>query len=303
MEEIECSSWKFLGIPDRYSSLESSYFHILPVPYDATSSYVAGARFGPRAIIEASHQIELYDAELAMAPADLGIATHDEVPVVAGDPEGMIARIEERVGEIRSLGGLPVILGGEHTVALGSIRTFDDSDLMVVSLDAHGDLRDTYQGNRYSHACFLRRVSDEHECAAFGIRSISKAEVNFISQKSIPVFYARDMIGAIDAIDLEFIPEKIYITIDIDVLDCSIMPSAGTPEPGGLGWYDVVSLLERIITSRRILGFDVVELCPQPHNVAPDFTAAKLVYKVMGLIAKYSRNREVDATSHGQEKK
>lgn len=299
MEEIECSSWNYLGLPEEYSLPESSYFHVLPVPYDATSSYIGGSRFGPRAIIEASHQVELYDDELDSIPAELGIATHNEVAVVAGNPEGMIARVEERVRQIRSLDGLPVVIGGEHTVGLGSIQAFDDKDFMVLSFDAHADLRDRYQGSKYSHACFLRRASEKHRCAGLGIRSISRAEADFVFSKDLQLFFARDLVGGVDELNLEFIPDEIYVSIDVDVLDCSIMPSAGTPEPGGLGWYELLTLLRRIITNRRVLGFDLVELCPQPNNKAPDFVAAKLIYKVMGLIAKYSKNREVDTKSHG----
>ncbi len=305
MEEIECSqSRNFLGLSDAYSSKASSYFHLLPVPYDGTSSYVPGSRLGPRAIIEASHQIELYDHELDLVAAQVGIATHDDVAILVGDPEKMVARVEQEVRRIVAAGGFPVVIGGEHTVALGSIRAFDASNYMVVSFDAHADLRNTYQESPFSHACFLRRAFEKTRCCLFGMRSISDDEADFARQNRVRIFGALDLIGdGTDAVDLDFIPEEIYLSIDLDVLDPSLMPSTGTPEPGGLGWYDLLKLLERVIGGRRVLGFDVVELCPQPNNRAPDFIAARLVYKLMGLIVKFSKNREVDTIIHGKEEK
>ena len=289
---VECSGQRnFLGLSDDYSSRDGSYFQIIPVPYDATSTYGVGSRRGPRAIIDASLNIELYDHELDMEPAEAGVFTHQELPVSVGDPVDMVERIDRAVEDVVSRGRFPIVLGGEHTVSLGAIRALSrDGEFTVVSLDAHADLRDTYQDSPYSHACFLRRAMESAECCVFGVRSISREEMDFVRRSGLPVFFA-DRLVREDAIDLGFLPDRIYLSVDIDVLDPSIMPSTGTPEPGGLSWYQAVSLIERIVAGRTLVGFDVVELCPQPGNHGPDFTAAKLVYRLMGLVQRSLRKQ------------
>jgi agmatinase len=281
---VECSGQRnFLGLSDAFSSREGSYFHIIPVPYDATSTYGVGSRMGPRAIIDASLNVELYDHKLDMEPAEAGVFTHQELPVSVGDPVHMVEKIDCAVDEVVSRDKFPIVLGGEHTVSLGAIRALArHGKFTVVSLDAHADLRDTYQDSRYSHACFLRRAMDSAECCVFGVRSISKEEVDFVGRSGLPVFFA-DRLVREDPIDLGFLPERIYLSVDVDFLDPSIMPSTGTPEPGGLSWYQAVSLIENLVAGRTLVGFDVVELCPQPGNHGPDFTAAKLTYRLMGL--------------------
>jgi agmatinase len=293
----------FMALADRYSSLES-LFQIVPVPYDATSSYVAGSRMGPRAIIDASANIETYDHDLDCEPAEAGIATLEEIPVVVGDPARMVEAVEHAVAGVIGRGGLPVVVGGEHTVSLGAVRALaHKQDFFVVSLDAHADLRDSYQGSKLSHACFLRRASELAGCAAYGVRSVSRDEVEYAARSGTRLFFA-DGLGRpeADALQLDYIPDTVYLSIDVDVLDPSIMPATGTPEPGGLGWYYLLDLLRRIVSGRRVLGFDVVELCPLAGNPAPDFTAAKLLYKMMGIIIRYSSNREDDRTRYGKEK-
>lgn len=294
----------FLGLADAYSASKTSYFHIIPVPYDATSTYLAGSRKGPEAIIDASANLEIYDHNLDLEPARVGIATQGAVPIHADSPSSMVAEVEQAVQSVLMMEKLPVVLGGEHTVSLGAIRALAGKEkFTVVSLDAHADLRDTYQGTPYSHACYLRRASELVGCCALGVRSISAAEVLHVKDVGIRVIFAEDLLEkGINAANLDFIPDDIYISIDVDVLDPSIMPATGTPEPGGLGWYETIGLLERIITGRRVLGFDMVELCPQPGNPSPDFTAAKLLYKVMGLVIKSSRNRREDWIGYGKEK-
>ena len=305
MNEIEFSGERnFLRLPGEYSDPGSSYFHIVPVPYDGTASYVPGSRMGPAAVIDASANVEIYDHDLDIEPARVGVFTRPEVRVLANDPEGMLAEIERAVGGILSKGKLPIVLGGEHTVGLGALRALRSrNDFALVCLDAHGDLRDSYQGSRYSHACYLRRVSEQVECCGLGIRSISREEIRYARERGLRVVFAEQLLAeGPDCTDIDFIPENIYLSIDLDVLDPSVMPATGTPEPGGLDWYQAVRLLERIVSGRRILGVDVVELCPQPGNPAPDFVAAKLLYKVMGYIVKMSRNRGEDLTGHGKEK-
>lgn len=297
MSEIEGlespGKWNFLGINDNASLTGKAYFHVIPVPYDGTCSYRPGARFAPRAIIEASHQVELFEAELGVSPVKWGVVTHEQVKVVV-DPKEMVKRVRSKVGEVLSQEGFPIVLGGEHTVSLGAVTALGNLDFTLVCLDAHADLRDTYQGSQYSHACFLRRASEMVDCVSIGVRSISEEEKDFAYEKGIKVFYAWDLFkDGIERFDLAFLPERVYLSIDVDVLDPSLVPDVGTPEPGGLGWYDTVGLLERIIKDREVVGLDVVELCPQSISKTSDFIVAKLVYRVMGLIFKISKNREL----------
>ena len=294
----------FLGLSDSLSEPETSDFHILPIPYDATATYIPGARLGPRAIIDASANLELYDHQLGFEPARAGIATLRELQVFPGDPSRMVEEIERAVGVILAEGKVPVILGGEHTVGLGAVRALAArDDFMLICLDAHADLRDSYQGTGLSHACYLRRASELVDCCVFGVRSLSREEARFVEGAPVRIAFAEDLTGCNrKTVALDFIPDNIYLSIDIDVLDPSIIPATGTPEPGGLGWYETLDLLSGIISGRRVLGFDVVELCPQPGNTAPDFTAAKLVYKVMGFIVGCSKNRREDWTGDGKTK-
>jgi len=220
-----------------------------------------------------------------------------------GDPSLMVAAVEDAVAGVLARRRLPVVIGGEHTVSLGAVRALArKGDCFVVSFDAHADLRDSYQGSKMSHACVLRRASELAGCCAFGIRSMSREEDEAAAASRIRLFHADALRRLdVDALDLDFIPDNVYLSIDVDVLDPSIMPATGTPEPGGLGWYYLMDLLRRIVSGRKVLGFDIVELCPLAGNPAPDFTAAKLVYKVMGMIIRDSSNREDDRTRYGKE--
>lgn len=291
MSDIECpGAGNFLGLCASYSSPGKSRFSIIPVPYDATSTYVKGSSLGPAAVIAASANIELYDHEFDFEPAREGVYTAPDVMPVEGDAEATLVAVEKAVREAVASGSLPVVLGGEHTVSVGAVRALAASgDLFVVSFDAHADLRDSYEGTPLSHACFLRRALESAGGTAIGVRSLSREEHDFAAAERLRITYAEEIRArGAGAIDLDYIPPNIYISLDLDVLDPSVMPSTGTPEPGGLSWYDLIDLLKRVISGRRVLGFDVVELCPQPGNVAPDFTAAKLIYKLMGIIIKYS---------------
>jgi agmatinase len=256
------------------------------------------------AIIDASENLELYDQEFEMEPARAGVSTHRQLAVFPADPERMLLEIERSVSAVRAESMLPIVLGGEHTVSLGAVRAVASNEsFMVISLDAHADLRDTYQGTRFSHACFLRRAAEHAECCALGVRSLSSEEADYVSTSGIRITFAETIIEeGVEKIDVGFLPENVYLSIDLDVLDPSIMPATGTPEPGGLNWYQTIALLRRIVAGRRVLGFDVVELCPQPGNPAPDFTAAKLIYKMMGFVINLSRNAREDRTGHGEEK-
>jgi agmatinase len=291
VSDIECpEAGNFLGLCASYSSKGKSRFSIIPVPYDATSSYVSGSDRGPAAILEASANVEIFDHDLEMEPARHGVYTAPAVAPISEDPPAMMERIAQAVRDAVGAGSTPVVLGGEHTVSVGAVRGLASrGDFFVVSFDAHADLRDSYQGSSLSHACFLRRALEVAGGTAIGVRSLSAEEWDFAAAQGVRIIYAEELNSkGAASVDLGYIPDTVYISIDIDVLDPSLMPATGTPEPGGLGWYDLIDLLKRVISGRRVVGFDVVELCPQKGNVAPDFTAAKLIYKVMGIIVKYS---------------
>lgn len=269
---------------------EESLFHVIPVPWEATVSYGGGTADGPRAILEASDQLEVWDGR--SIPAEAGICT---VPAVycTGDAEQVLARIEAAVAESARAGAVPVVLGGEHTVTLGVLRALTalhgEGGFGVVQFDAHADLRDAYEGTPYSHACVMHRALDmDIPIFQIGVRALSPPEVTLRKRRGI---------GHIDGADLPLappeapvlpddFPETVYITFDVDGLDASLMPATGTPMPGGLFWHQAMWLLDNVIAGRTVAGFDVVELAPAPGLHACDFTAAQLVYAIMGMIAR-----------------
>ncbi len=257
---------------------------ILPVPYDATASYRTGAKDGPQAIINASRNLETFDEELLCDVSTRGIHTLPELMPEHGSPEQMIKRVEEAAGEILKRGKMLATLGGEHSITLGLVRAHKEffPQLSVLQIDAHLDLRHSYAGTIYSHASVMRRVYELSGITQVGIRSFSEEEHSFVVEKGLKPFYQRNINYREDWPDevIERLSEEVYVTVDLDGFDPSVMPSVGTPEPGGLGWYEVLRLLRRLSEKRRIVGFDVMELCPEPDNVAPDFLAARLVYKL-----------------------
>lgn len=272
----------FGDLPEAYSQKDGSAIVIVPVPYDETSTWIKGSDKGPEAIIEASGHMELYDIETDSEVFQKGIYT--DVPVICkGRPEEMAKEVEERVAGNIDRGKFVVIIGGEHSVSIGSIRAFSNkyNNLSVLQLDAHCDLRDEYEGSKYSHACVMARVKEMCPVVQVGIRSMDSCEKPLLNKKN--VFFARDIYNNRDWIEkvVQRLTGKVYITIDLDVFDSSIIPSTGTPEPGGLLWYDVLALLRCVCERKEVAGFDVVELCPNPNNKAPDFMAAKLIYKLL----------------------
>ncbi|HHD11183.1 MAG TPA: agmatinase [Deltaproteobacteria bacterium] len=287
----EEGSFNFGGV-GRDSTVERPLFSVLPVPYDFTTSYMGGARRGPAAIIDASMNMELYDEELECEPWQAGIETLTPLEVTTVGPEKMVQRVEAACTELLEKGCLiPVLLGGEHSITTGTIRALKKKypALSVLQLDAHADMRESYQESPYNHACVARRISEVCTLVQVGIRSLSTEEAEFLgSTDRVNTYFAKDIVK--EGMPLEDIlsglTEDVFVTIDLDVFDPSIMPSTGTPEPGGLGWYDVTGLLRCVAENRNIVGFDVVELSPMAGNVAPDFLAAKLVYKLMGYIIK-----------------
>jgi len=279
---------RYFDLPEVHAG-EDARFVIVPVPFEATTSYGEGTARGPAAILTASRYVELYDEELKAEPFTAGIATAQTLDVT-GTPEDVMARIEERVGGIAAAGHVPIVLGGEHSITPPAVRGVASAvgDITVVQFDAHADLRDEYEGTKLSHASAMARVRERFPAVQIGIRSLSKPEAEWIERDKLPVFFghqiARDagwMERALAAIETP----NVYLTIDIDALDPSLVPQTGTPEPGGLSWYDVTKFIKMLAQRKRVVGLDLVELAPQEGHHAADFIAAKLVYKCIGFIA------------------
>jgi agmatinase len=269
-------------LPEKYSSYDTASVVILPVPYDQTSTWIKGADKGPEAVIHASANMELYDIETDSQVYTKGIYT-DKPLRTAPPPEDMTKLVYERVTQLLADGKFPVVIGGEHSVSIGAVKSHvqNAKDTSVLHLDAHADLRDEYEGSRFNHACVMARVKEMCPAVQVGIRSMDISEKKTIDPEK--TFFAKDIVGAHDWIDkvISLLSDNVYVTIDLDVFDPSIMPSTGTPEPGGLGWYEVLALLKNLSSVKNVVGFDVVELCPNENNKAPDFLAAKLIYKFL----------------------
>lgn len=274
------------GLPDEYSKLENSKVVIIPVPYDGTSTWIKGADKGPEALIEASGNMELYDIATDKEVYKIGIHTMDPVHE-RRSPERMAREVEKAVSQMLRKKKFPVVIGGEHSVSIGAFKAFadfyKDNDLTILQFDAHSDLRDEYEGSKYNHACVMARAAEVAPILQVGIRSMSFEERADV--KADRIFYA-DYIHDVDQKTwmydlLNKLGKNVYITIDLDVLDPSIMSSTGTPEPGGMQWYQMLEVLNQINQKTNIVGFDVVELCPMKYNKAPNFLAAKLIYQLL----------------------
>jgi len=280
----------FGGIEKEFSDFKKAFFVVLPVPYDLTSTYQSGSRRGPSAILEASCNMELYDEALRKETYRAGIHTLSPLEPDARGPREMIKKVEESAAGIVRHNKVPVMLGGEHSISTGSVRALKKKypRLSVLHLDAHADMRDRYQGSPYSHACVARRLREICSVVQVGTRSMSREEALFIEKKGVMVFSPDDVQGTMgwEKKICENLTEDVYISVDLDVFDSSLMPATGTPEPGGLYWRDVTSLLSEVAGTSRIRGFDVVELSPIPGMVAPEFLAAKLTYRMMGYAIK-----------------
>lgn len=278
----------FAALPPEYSDIKTSRVVVLPIPYDSTTDWRSGTRDGPMAIIDASQYLELYDQELGREHHLVGIHTLPELRPSMKGPQETIERVRQTAVSLLRDEKFIVMLGGEHSLTTGMVRAFREvfPRLSVLQLDAHADLRDEYEDSGYSHACVMRRVMELCPIVQVGIRSMSREEQEFMAQRGLRPFFA---VGdGLDQASLDEITsalsEEVYITIDLDVLDPSIMSAVGTPEPGGIGWYEALRLLRRVAGTRRIVGFDVVELCPQQGPVSCSFLAAKLVYKLIGYV-------------------
>ncbi len=276
----------FAGLDPEEFPYEASSIAVLPIPYEATTSYMAGTREGPREIIHASRFLELYDEEIDAEVYPLGIFTLPEVQTVVSSPAEMVEEIYQAAKIIIEDGKFLVSLGGEHTITppLVKAQVEANPELSVLQIDAHADLRETYQGSVYSHACAMRRVVGLAPAVQVGIRSISAEEVAAVSSLPTRIFYAHEIRSNPDwqRRVVDALGDPVYVTIDLDGLDPALMPAVGTPEPGGLDWGQVCGLLRAVTHQRRVVGFDVNELAPIPGLGAPNFLAAKLVYKLLG---------------------
>ncbi len=275
---------QFGDFEPEYCNPETAEVAIVPVLYDGTSTWVKGADMGPQAILNASYNLEFYDTETDSEVFRRGIFT--ELPVKGfADPEEMVQTVRRRIEKLLEKGKFPVILGGEHSVSIGAVEAVVDrfEGVTVLQLDAHADMRDEYQGSRYNHACVMARVKEVTPIVQIGIRSMDTAEKANMDLDR--VFFAHDICDGqsrtwIDEV-VSKLTDNVYLTVDLDVFDPSIMPATGTPEPGGMNWYDVTALIQAVCKSKNLIGFDIVELSPRKDLWNCDFLAAKLLYKTL----------------------
>jgi agmatinase len=283
----------FMGLDEGAADFGRAKVVILPVPYEATTSFGGGTGGGPGAIIEASRYIELYDQELDREPADAGIATLPALPLTGAGPQAALEELRRAYDAVLEAGPdkFVIMLGGEHSISSAPMLAWADrlqaSDrrLSVLQIDAHTDLRPEYEGSAYSHAAVMARVQDRVEIVAVGIRALTSDEMALVRRSDhIHVFLADNIHTGDEWIDdvMSRLGEDVYITFDVDGFDPALIPSTGTPEPGGLQWYPVMKLLRRVFTERKVHAVDVVELAPIPGLAAPDFLVAKLIYKMIG---------------------
>lgn len=272
----------FAGIPSEFHDYERASAVLIPVPYDGTSTWRKGADRGPEAFLAAAENMELYDIQTDSEPYRAGIHLA-EAPRGMTDPAAMVAAVESAVGRHLGAGKLVTLFGGEHSISIGALRAMRGAfgDISVLQIDAHADLRSSYEGTPFNHACAVYESSRHSNLVQVGIRSMDVSEKDHMDPDK--VFWAHELPGMDDWISrvVAKLHGPVYITLDLDAFDPGIMPATGTPEPGGLAWWDVDALVRRVAEHHRILGFDVVELCPHPAHHGADFLAAKVYYKML----------------------
>lgn len=275
----------YAGIPDEYAQLQSAKIVLIPVPYDGTSTWIKGADKGPEAFLEASENMEIYDIETDSEVYKNGVFL---APAITenNSPEKMVDEVHKVASEYIKMGKFVTLFGGEHSVSIGSIRAFKENfdNLTVLQFDAHSDLRPEYEDSTCSHACAVHEAQHTTNLVQVGIRSMDSVEKPFLKKEKC--FFAHDIFANPnwEKEALKKIGENVFITIDLDVFDSSIMPSTGTPEPGGLNWYQVVNFIQKVVSEKNVVGFDIMELCPNKNNKGPDFLAAKLYYKILSEV-------------------
>ncbi len=287
MTESATLPFVFGGLEPPLSDFENSTVLIWPVPFEQTVTYGQGTGEGPTAIIDASRHMELYDEEIGGEPAKIGIHT---LPAFDADrvPEKMIPALQQEAQDLLKTGKFLCMLGGEHSISAPVVRAYAKKfpKLSVLQIDAHADLRDSYDGTQYSHASTMRRIVEVCPAVQVGIRSLSAEEARAIPSLPTRVFYAKDITGRMDWIDsaVDALTDDVYLTVDVDGFDPSLVPSTGTPEPGGLTWTEVLGLIRVLARNRNVVGMDLVELGGSPGDNASSFLAAKLIYKTLGYI-------------------
>jgi agmatinase len=272
----------YAGIAEEYSKLDNSKIVLIPVPYDGTSTWQKGADKGPEAFLDASENMELYDIETGTEVYQQGVYLADPI-TENSSPEAMVEAVHKATKKYIKRNKFVTAFGGEHSISIGTIRAFNEcfDNLTVLQLDAHADLREDYHGSKCNHACALYEASQNTNLIQVGIRSMDVMETTVMDTEK--TYFAHEM--AIDdtwmdsAIDQ--MTENVFITIDLDAFDPSIMPSTGTPEPGGLLWYETMDFLKQVFAEKNVVGFDIVELCPNKIDKSSDFLAAKLYYKML----------------------
>lgn len=272
----------YAGIPDEYAKLESSKIVLIPVPYDGTSTWQKGADKGPEAFLEASENMELYDIETDSEVYKNGIYLSQPVTLNA-TPEAMADAVHQETKKYIKKNKFVTIIGGEHSISIGTIRAFNEvfQNLTVLHIDAHADLRQSYEGSTYNHACALYEASQNTNLIQVGIRSMDVQEKSVMDFDK--TYFAHEMATDDSWMDsvIDQMTDNVFITFDLDAFDPSILPSTGTPEPGGLFWYETLEFLKEVFKEKNVVGFDIVELCPNENEKSSDFLAAKLYYKML----------------------
>ncbi|QJP33402.1 agmatinase [Nonlabens sp. Ci31] len=276
------SNSNYAGIPDEYAGLDNASIVLIPVPYDGTSTWQKGADKGPKAFLEASANMELYDIETDTEVYHHGVFLAEAV-TENSSPEAMVAAVHATTKKYIKKNKFVTLFGGEHSISIGSIRAFNEmyEHLSILQIDAHADLRKEYEGSTCNHACALYEASQTANLVQVGIRSMDSIEVGVNDDEK--VFYGHEMIqdDYWSEKATEALTENVFITIDLDAFDPSICPSTGTPEPGGMFWYEMLDFLKMVFAEKNVVGFDIVELCPNPAEKSSDFLAAKLYYKML----------------------
>jgi len=272
----------YAGIPDKFAQLETAKVVLIPVPYDGTSTWGKGADKGPDAFLDASENMELYDIETGTEVYQQGVYL---APAISenSSAESMVNSVHAITKDYIKRNKFVTLFGGEHSISIGTIRAFNEcfDNLTVLHIDAHADLRESYDGTKYNHACAVHEASQTTNLIQVGIRSMDIMEKSFMDEEK--TFFAHDMVNDEYWIDkvIELMTDNVLITFDLDVFDPSIMPSTGTPEPGGLFWYETLDFLKQVFKEKNVVGFDIVELCPNKADRSSDFLAAKLYYKML----------------------
>jgi agmatinase len=285
------SNRTYAGIPQEYSKLEKAKVVLIPVPYDGTSTWQKGADKGPEAFLQASENMELYDIETDSEVYKEGVFLAESV-IGKGSPKELVNAVHETVKKYINKNKFVTIFGGEHSISIGTIRAFNEcfDNLTVLHIDAHADLRPEYEGTKYNHACAVYEASQTTNLIQVGIRSMDIIEKSVMDYDK--TFFAHEMLVNEYWIEnvIDLMTDNVFITFDLDALDPSIMPSTGTPEPGGLLWYETLDFLKQVFAEKNVVGFDIVELCPNERNKSSDFLAAKLYYKMLSY--KFSEYEE-----------